>query len=89
MIKKFFQWLFDWPDRDHHEPRGEMTADDLFHAWAFGWPPPKELEGKFSAWNARHSDLLLLDKDGKPSDDLKKMRALYEEHLKMRGKHDI
>lgn len=86
MIKRFLNWLLNWPDCSHKDPlheKAEMTETQLFEAWAFGWPPPAPLNERMDAWNERHGDLLLLKTTGIPGHDLKKMSALYDEHRAM------
>jgi FMN phosphatase YigB (HAD superfamily) len=91
MIKRFFNWLLHWPDRTHlhkdplHES-AEMTEQQLFEAWAYGWPVADDSKDKMKAWNSRHSDLLILNPAGMVQEDLKKMYLLYVEHKKMRRK---
>lgn len=88
MIKKFLNWLLNWPDCSHTEKdplheEAEMTEYQLFEAWAFGWPTPETMYEKMKAWNARHGDKLMLEKHGVPGEDLKKMHVLYVEHKAM------
>lgn len=91
MIKRFFNWLMNWPDcsHSHKDPlhqKAEMTEYQLFEAWAFGWPAPEAMHQKMDAWNERHSDLLILKTTGVPGEDLKKMHLLYIEHKEMTRK---
>lgn len=85
MIRKIFQWLFNWPDCIHS---GDTETEEcLFRAWAFGNARHEATIEKLKAWNERHSDLLKLYPDGNMKEDLKKMRALYAEHKKLRFKN--
>jgi len=85
MLKKFFSWLLNWPDCDHREndllhEKAAMTEHQLFEAWAFGWPVPESMYGKMEAWNARHGEELMLEKNEIPGEDLVKMKILYDKH---------
>lgn len=85
MIKRFFNWLMNWPDCSHKGneelPESvEMTDYEMFAAWAYGWPVPASMADKKKAWNSRHGDLLTLQPYGLPGEDIKKMYLLYIEH---------
>lgn len=84
MIRKILRWLFNWSSE--YELDQQKIEQNLFSLWAFGYRTNSYSIDELHAWNDKHKDLLELKSDGCMSEDIKKMKALYQEYKRLKPK---